>query len=56
MKIIEYSSYVITLLLILIAVFHWYKNKIRPWREIGFSVDNKTLLDILAVLLIAELQ
>ncbi len=52
MKTIEYLSYVITFSLICIAIFHWIKNKIRPMRKIGFTFDNKTILDITAALLI----
>ena len=52
MKIIEYVSYGITLLLICIAIIHWIKNKIRPWRKIGFTIGNETLLDITAAFII----
>ena len=48
MKIIEYIGYAITLILICIAIFHWIKNKIRPWRKIGFTFDSNSPIDIIA--------
>jgi membrane protease YdiL (CAAX protease family) len=44
--IIEYSSYAITLIFVFVAIIHWIKNKIRPWRLIGFTFDKKGILEI----------
>ncbi|MFC1555931.1 lysostaphin resistance A-like protein [candidate division KSB1 bacterium] len=52
MKIFEYSSYGITLILICIAIIHWIRNKILPWRDMGFIIDKKTLHDIMAAFII----
>ena len=48
MKAIEYSSYIVTLLLIGIVVVYWIKHRIRPWAIMGFVIDNHTIQDILA--------
>ena len=48
MKIIEYISYVITLVFICIVIFHWIKNKILPWKKIGFTFDSKITFNIIA--------
>jgi len=55
MKIIEYSSYAVTLIIISIAIVYWIKNKIRPWRKIGFTLDNKTIPDIITGIILGVL-
>jgi membrane protease YdiL (CAAX protease family) len=45
-KIIEYSSYAITLIFVFVAIVYWIKNKIRPWKLIGFTFDKTAISDI----------
>jgi hypothetical protein len=44
--IIEYSSYAITLTFVIIAIIYWIKNRIRPWRLIGFTYDRTVIAEI----------
>jgi membrane protease YdiL (CAAX protease family) len=48
MKMIEYSSYVITLLIVCVGIVSWIRQRIRPWRSMGFIFDRGTIPDIIA--------
>lgn len=45
-KIIEYSSYAITLIFVFIAIIYWIKNKIRPWKNIGFNFNKSVISEM----------
>jgi len=56
MKVFEYLSYLITGILICVAIFYWVKNRVKPWRLIGFRYDSMTLFDIIAAFYISGIS
>ncbi|KQC12293.1 MAG: hypothetical protein APR63_02825 [Desulfuromonas sp. SDB] len=52
MKIVEYSSYLITLILTIVLIIHWIRNRINPFPRLGFKFEYKILTDLVFALLI----